>query len=160
MVLRVMRIMRVYEGFEGRYLTSLCIDYWFRTLNGWRTLNMTYILRIPWICLGAFFSGGPCHYTLFITFLKEAAKLENLALSETVRHLYLAAFRIQSKNPKVPSIVISHRHAATGWPELRFGAIHQFMAQLSSPLSRIHLWWPQWMLWTWGFYIGIFDLRI
>ena len=37
-----MRVLRVYEGFEGKYLTSSCIYYWFRTLNGWRTQNTTY----------------------------------------------------------------------------------------------------------------------
>ena len=45
MVLRIMRVMRVYEGIEGKYLTSSCIYYWFRTLNGWRTLNTTYSLE-------------------------------------------------------------------------------------------------------------------
>ena len=35
-------IMR-FEGYEGKYLTSSCIYYWFRTLNGWRTQITTYI---------------------------------------------------------------------------------------------------------------------
>ena len=42
MVLRVMRGKEGYEGFEDKYLTYSCIYYWFRTLNGWRTINTTY----------------------------------------------------------------------------------------------------------------------
>ena len=37
--LRVLRVMRVYEG---KYLSSLRVYYWFCTLNTWRTLNTTY----------------------------------------------------------------------------------------------------------------------
>ena len=44
-IIMVMRVMRVYEGFEGKYLTSSCIYYWFRTINGWRTINTTYFYR-------------------------------------------------------------------------------------------------------------------
>ena len=40
-LLRVIRVMRVHEDVEGKYLTSSCIYYWFRTFNGWRTLNTT-----------------------------------------------------------------------------------------------------------------------
>ena len=41
-IIMVLRVMRVYEGLEGKYFISSCIYYWFRTLNDWRTLNMTY----------------------------------------------------------------------------------------------------------------------
>ena len=46
----IILVLKVYEGFEGKYLTSSCIYYWFRTLNGWRTLNTTYT-RTTYNCL-------------------------------------------------------------------------------------------------------------
>ena len=33
LIIIVLRVMKVYEGFEDKYLTSLCIYYRFRTLN-------------------------------------------------------------------------------------------------------------------------------